>query len=41
MEWIMMLVRSSYGGSSIKHNAAGIIKEKGRDEVWNWNGDKG
>jgi hypothetical protein len=24
------LVRSSSGSSSIKHNAAGIIKEKGR-----------
>jgi hypothetical protein len=30
MEWMMILVRSSSGSSSIKHNAAGIIKEKGR-----------
>jgi hypothetical protein len=30
MEWMMILVRSSSGSSSIKHNTAGIIKEKGR-----------
>jgi hypothetical protein len=30
MEWMMILVRNSSGSSSIKHNTAGIIKEKGR-----------
>jgi hypothetical protein len=30
MEWMMILERCSPGRSSIKHNAAGIIKEKGR-----------
>jgi hypothetical protein len=30
MEWMMILVRSSSGSSSIKHNTTGIIKEKGR-----------
>jgi hypothetical protein len=30
MEWMMILVRSSSGSSNIKHNTAGIIKEKGR-----------
>jgi hypothetical protein len=43
MEWMMTLVRSSSGSSSIKNTAA--IKEKGRkqhsDEVWNLNGDEG
>jgi hypothetical protein len=43
MEWVMILVRSSSGSSSIKHTAA--IKEKGRkqhsDGVWNLNGDEG
>jgi hypothetical protein len=29
IEWMMILVRSSSGNSSIKHTA-GIIKEKGR-----------
>jgi hypothetical protein len=30
MEWMMVLMRSSSGSSSIKHNTASINKEKGR-----------
>jgi hypothetical protein len=45
MEWMMISVRSSSSSSSIKHNTAGINKEKGRkwhnNRVWNLNGDEG
>jgi hypothetical protein len=32
MEWMMILVRSSSGGSSIKHTVA-AIKENGRNSI--------
>jgi hypothetical protein len=32
MEWMMILVRSSFGSSSIKHTAA-AIKENGRNST--------
>jgi hypothetical protein len=37
MEWMMILVRSSSGSSSIKHTAA-AIKEKGGNSTATWFG---